>query len=500
MKIRYVRRIISLALAILMMLSALSLTSCSGGGEAGETTTPVPDGTSGEDTTSAQENVTSVTDAEKGKVDDMTIGGVPIKDYKIVYYDTEYAKACARQIQLAIESVTGNILTIIKHTGKVNDYEILVGKTGRDESNAVRESYDRPNVYYDVKLSGKKLVVMGEGYTVLNEVTEIVVNYIKNMSNANPALDGAQCSGNIKDKIDTLKKTMVERADGTDLRVFHWNFAAPYLNDAAAIYKDNKTRGEVMADIVLQMYPDIITTNEFYESHNGNTVLFDAVMGELGEYYTCLKSPYDKDKPVAGADAIKGKTINSNIIYRNDAGLTVVGSSWRYSTETTTVSGTNPFGFVYYHGSHTAVFSQNGRKFVVSVSHYADSRSDSKWAKEHLAAISDAIDTYGEGKKLPVILTGDLYTGFTSTSSNSGYKYLVAQGYIDSQRYARVNANSNDGHGTFHTIGVRQINRISEDFVWYTEEMESLCFKVLTSKDIDETSDHYPVVSDIKFK
>jgi len=51
MKIRYVRRIISLALAILMMLSALSLTSCSGGGEAGETTTPVPDGTSGEDTT-----------------------------------------------------------------------------------------------------------------------------------------------------------------------------------------------------------------------------------------------------------------------------------------------------------------------------------------------------------------------------------------------------------------------------------------------------------------
>lgn len=497
MKINYVKTALSLALVLILMLSSLSLTACNGDGKDSETTTAI--GTADMNDTSA-EDATTTPEPEKGKVDGMTLGGVPIKDYKIVYYDTEYAKACAKQIQAVIEKVTGEIVTIIRHTGKVNEYEILVGKTGRDESNAVRASYDRPNVYYDIKLSGKKLVVMGEGYTVLNTVTEILVNHISNMSNADPALDSVQCSGNIKDKIDTLKKTMVERAEGTDLRVFHWNFAAPYLNDAAAIYKDNKTRGEVMADIVLQMYPDIITTNEFYESHNGNTVLFDAVMGELGEYYTCLKSAYDKDKPIAGADVIKDKTINSNIIYKKDAGLTVVGSSWRYSTEKTTTSSANPLGLVYYHGSHTAVFSQNGRKFIVSVSHYADSRSDYKWAKEHLEAIADAQNTYGEGKTLPVILTGDLYTGFTSTSANSGYKYLVKQGFIDSQRYALVNANSNDGHGTFHTIGVRQINRISEDFVWYTSEMQSLAFKVLTSKDIDETSDHYPVISDIKFK
>ena len=245
------------------------------------------------------------------------------------------------------------------------------------------------------------------------------------------------------------------------------------------------------------MLPDIITTNEFYASHNGNTQLFDAVMKELSEYYVCLESPYDKDKPEVGADVIPGKTINENIIYRKDIGLSVVYSAWRYSTEKTTVTEANPGGWVYYHGSHTAVFSYNGKKFIVSVAHYADSRSSNKWAKEHLAAINDAQAACGGG--LPVILTGDLYTSYSSSSSSSGYKYIVNQGFIDAQRKATLNANQNISHGTFHQIGLKQTHRISEDFIFYTNEMHALMFKVLTSKDIDDTSDHYPVIADIKF-
>jgi endonuclease/exonuclease/phosphatase family metal-dependent hydrolase len=144
------------------------------------------------------------------------------------------------------------------------------------------------------------------------------------------------------------------------------------------------------------------------------------------------------------------------------------------------------------------VFSQNGRKFIVSVSHYADSRSDNKWAKEHLAAINDAQSK--NGGKLPVILTGDLYTSYASSSSASGYKYIVSQGLYDAQRDAKLNANLDIAHGTFHQIGKRQTGRISEDFIFYTKEMSALAFKVLTSKDIDDTSDHYPVIADIDFK
>ena len=132
------------------------------------------------------------------------------------------------------------------------------------------------------------------------------------------------------------------------------------------------------------------------------------------------------------------------------------------------------------------------------MSHYADSRSDNKWAKEHLAAINDAQSA--NGGNLPVILTGDLYTSYSSSSSNSGYKYIVNQGFIDAQRNAKVNSNRDLTHGTFHQIGLLQTGRISEDFIFYTNEMQALAFKVLTSKDINDTSDHYPVLADIDFK
>jgi hypothetical protein len=294
---------------------------------------------------------------------------------------------------------------------------------------------------------------------------------------------------------------MLERAEGTDLRIFHWNFAAPYLDPNVTkppvVYTDNVTRGEDMADMILQFLPDVITTNEFYESHNGNTTFFDAVMSQLGEYYVCLDSPYDKDKPEAGADAIKGKTINSNIIYRKDIGLEVISSSWRYSTQKTSTSANNPMGYIYYHGSHTAVFSYKGSKFILSTAHYADSRSSNQWAREQLAAVADAQAAFAS--PLPVILTDDHYTSYNQSSQESGYKYISAAGYKDAQRSASLNANRNDGHGTFHGIGERETNRISEDFVWYSEGFKALAFKVVANKISDDASDHYPVMADISF-
>lgn len=434
-------------------------------------------------------------------VSELTVSGNDISEYTIVYYDSAYAKKSAQRVQSAIASVTGYTLPLLTDRAAETEFEILVGKTNRDESDAVRDGYARPNVYYDIKIVGEKLVVMAEGYSTLNVVSDAFANYMSGITSASTTAVSANiASGNIISQIDTQNISMVNRASGTDLRVFHWNMAAPYLNSANIVYTDHVTRGEVMADIILQLYPDIITTNELYKSHNGNFTFFNTIMGELGEYYTCLESPYDVGKPKEGTDQLHERTINENIIYRNDIGLSVVTSAWRYSTEKTDATPANPEGFVYYHGSHTAVFRKaDGQMFIISVGHYADSRSSSQWAQEQLAAVADAQWASGSAVPLPVILTGDMYTGYTSSSANSGYKYLVAQGYIDSQRTANVNANQNISHGTFHDIGVRQTTRISEDFVWHTDDITALCFKVLTSQDIDDTSDHYPVMADLKF-
>ncbi|MBR4063607.1 MAG: hypothetical protein IKK01_11130 [Clostridia bacterium] len=459
---------------------------------------PLPPETTAAETTAAETTVEETSEAIPEELS-ISLAGADISEYIIIHNGSKAASEAARELRALISKAVGCTLQVKAHTAKETEREILVGKTNRAESAEVRASFPRPNVYYDVRVVGEKLVIMGEGRATLEKLTEELTSYFSTLNKAPTTFEGSIISGDILAEIDKNNISMAERAEGTDLRVFHWNMAAPYLDPNVTtppvVYTDNVTRGEDIADMILWFLPDIITTNEFYASHNGNTVFFDAVMNELSEYYVCLDSPYDKDKPEAGADAIKGKTINSNIIYRKDIGLEVVSSAWRYSTQKTNKSASNPMGYIYYHGSHTAVFSYKGQKFILSTAHYADSRSSNQWAREQLAAVADASDS-----SLPVILTGDMYTSFNSSSSDSGYNYLAAKGYLDAQRKALVNANKNTSYGTFHKIGERQTNRISEDFVWYTEEIQALCFKVLANKISDDASDHYPVMADLKFK
>ena len=469
-----------------LLLSLLLFASCD---SADETALPETE------LTTESETVEETQPAKPG----ITIAGNDISNYSIIHDGTKVAADLASDLKLLIHNTCGCRLNVKKHTAAESEFEILIGKTNRAESIEVRNSYSRPNVYYDLKVVGNKLVIMGEGRATIEKLTPELNAIIESGSNTAVELSDSQISGNILGNAD--KYSMLERADGTDLRVFHWNFAAPYLDPNVTkppvVYSDNVTRGEDMADMILQFMPDIITTNEFYASHNGNTTFFDAVMNQLGEYYVCLNSPYDKDKPEAGADAIKGKTINSNIIYRKDIGLEVVSSSWRYSTQKTGTSENNPMGYIYYHGSHTAVFSYKGSKFILSTAHYADSLKNNQWAREQLAAISDAQSAFSS--PLPVILTGDLYTSYNQSSSESGYKYIASGGYKDAQRTADFIANKVNIHGTFHTIGERQTNRISEDFIWYTDGFKALCFKVLANKVTDDASDHYPVMADLSF-
>ena len=267
------KRFICFIIALLIILSTASFIGCQNDAPSDPETTPAPETTAPEVTETEQE-----TEKKDDKVTNMTINGNELSKYKIVFYDSNYARTCARDIQDAFKMHTGNYLTIKNDSVEESEFEILVGKTNRKESKDVRAAYDRPNVYYDIKVVGNKIVIMGEGYTVLNKATDMFVDMIYKMTSDAPDISGVLASGNIKSEIDTRNYSVVERAEGTDLRVFHWNMAAPYLNDEHKVYTSNKTRGEVIGDIVLQMFPDIITTNEFYASHNGNTELSDAVM------------------------------------------------------------------------------------------------------------------------------------------------------------------------------------------------------------------------------
>jgi hypothetical protein len=252
-----------------------------------------------------------------------------------------------------------------------------------------------------------------------------------------------------------------------------------------------------MADIILRYLPDIIHTNELYEKH-WSQPCYDVIMRELSGYYEVLdKSPYDVGKPYEWSDIIEKCSIPENIIYKKGIGLNPIKSGWRYLSEL------NSNGkHIYCHGTHTAAFeNENGRRFITSVGHYADSRANDRWAREHQEAIRDMQSTFE--CELPVIMTGDMFTFITygeRADLAAGYLCHRNAGFIDSQIHAEMNANENVKHGTYHTIGVRQTNRCSEDFVWLRGGVRALNFKVLTSREIDDVSDHYPVMADIKFE
>lgn len=431
------------------------------------------------------------------EVSDVTINGVNISNYKIVHCGSFYSEKYAQLIRSAIYRKTGITLSLTTDSSSETEYEILVGKTNREESAAVRAEYDRPNLYYDIKVVGNKLVIMGEGYKTLEHVTAELEKYLGVITKPTNIM-GEIVSKDVKAFVDTTP--MLDRAEGTDLRVFHYNMAAPLLWNEYAIFKNDTERGEAIADMVLAYYPDIITTDEIYNSkqtqHHIN--LYRAVMGELGEYYNVVDpSPYDDGKPFEESVGNFNYGINENIIYKKSLNLTLLGSGWRYGS--TKVNGSDAL----YLGFHSAAFEMtNGTKFIVSAGHYGESGSTNIWAVEHHQNIAALREKLGLDENVPTIITGDMFT----TKGRAGYNYHVNQGFFDSQQntLAKWNLTARGDviqtHGTFHTVGVRHTSRAAEDFVWYNSAFESLQFKVIASELSDRTSDHYPVLSDLKLK
>ena len=435
-------------------------------------------------------------ESKSEQVSDIKIDGTDISEFKIVHYNNFHSKKYAEYIRSAIYRKTGITLPLTTDASKESAHEILVGKTNRDESESIRATYDRPNVYYDIKTLNGKLVIMGEGYKTLEHVTAEFEKYLNAITSPTD-ISGSVIDGDVKDFVDTT--TMIDRAEGTDLRVLHYNMAAPLIYSDEDVYGNDTERGEAIADMILAYYPDIITTDEVYNNkkaqHHIN--LYKAVMGELYEYYYLLDdSPYETNKPVEGVTGDEFG-INENILHKKSLGLEVVTSGWRYG------SVKNDSGTYYlYLGFHTAVFKDaDGKKFIVSAGHYGESGTNSTWAAEHQDAIADAQAASGSSETLPTIITGDMFT----TKGRVGYNYHVSKGFFDAQQSAAVNCNVSvrgdvmRNHTTFHTVGMRQTDRAAEDFVWYNASFSALQFKVIASELTDKTSDHYPVCADLKF-
>jgi len=450
------------------------------------------------------------------EIENLKINGNPITDYVIVYYDSVYGKECAQKVQKAIADKIDLTLEMVTDTEKERACEILVGKTNRSAAKAIRGAYDRPNIYYDIEVKGTKLVVMGEGYRTLTKVGDAFKTYFSGIKEDNLNLKGKLIEqGSVLSDVeaaDALNKALAKNSD-VSVRVFHWNMAAPIFWSCAdqnqtMKYADNETghkkRAEEMADVILIYNPDVFTTNEMYKAHT-NGWLYNTVKKELSEYFLMVNSPaYDKSVTSGVPNATVGAEYPhpEQIFFRRDK-FTLVNSGWRFLSEKTTNSETGAEIYpVTYHGITWAILkdTKTGKQFILSVGHYGKSTTSNTYAKEHQAAVAYAQSQSGSSSTLPVILTGDMYT-WSSNGSSSGYSYHKNNGYSDAQKSASLNCNGNTGHGTFHDVNVSSNkSRASEDFVWYNNKLSATKFGVIVLPQTTNTSDHWPVFADLKFK
>lgn len=430
---------------------------------------------------------------EPPALEELTIAGTPVENYVIVHDDTAVGAKRAKELKALFIAKTGFSLDVCSQKDSTAEHEILVGKTDRQESKDIRATYARPNVYYTVKVVGKKLVCMGEGWNTLGKINTALDEYFDTLDPESCNLTGEVLSGDMIDEIDTTD--MLNRAEGTDVRVFNYNtYGTKYDYGTYSLFSGETERGETIGDIILAYYPDVITTNEFYV----NSALYKAAMTQLSDYYQLIDtSEYDSGYPYPNITGNIGRGNPEQILIKKSCNFTIVDSGWRYLGET-------DGSIADYHGIHWAVLkTQAGEKFIITVGHYGDANTYIGYAQEHQAAVQMAQQMSGSTETLPTVVAGDL---FSSALSGAGYKYHVNTcGFTDPQRIKEINRNItekgdiNINHATSHPFGKGRGDGTRIDFILHNSAFTPLKFKVLKSEELNYTSDHYPEVVDLKF-
>lgn len=93
-------------------------------------------------------------------IDKVTVNGVSLSKFVIVYANDNYSKDIATALKNKIKAVKGYSVTVKSVADEASEYEILIGKTNRDETKdffAKGTSFTDKN--YEVKISGKKIAL-----------------------------------------------------------------------------------------------------------------------------------------------------------------------------------------------------------------------------------------------------------------------------------------------------------------------------------------------------
>lgn len=92
----------------------------------------------------------------------LTINGNPIENYKIVYADNEECEYAAKCLIKYIERCTGITLTMTTDAELVSDYEILIGKTNRENGLVKADRGGEDRCSFEISVQGNYMVIAGK--------------------------------------------------------------------------------------------------------------------------------------------------------------------------------------------------------------------------------------------------------------------------------------------------------------------------------------------------
>ncbi len=399
-------------------------------------------------------------------VEYIKLNGVDIKKYKIVYplSEKDIYLEVAHTLNQRLADLCGIILEIVVADKSDTSYEILLGNTNRTESSLVSVT---SLTEYGTGIKGSKIMIAaGSIYAANVALNEVMDNYL--------------------DK-DLTGEVNIELKDYSEISEIVYQADLKILSNNVLASDTAIDRTNLLYNTYMSYNADIIGLQECNKNHYDNLV-----SKLLLEGYSVTSSTIDNKNNVMSYTPILYKTDKYTLL---EKGCFLYDQRYM-ETDTKTLS------YAVFEDKITGqIFAIINTHFAIIISSYpsylgSNTVEGALWREDNARQVND---TYAyimrKYEDIPVFAMGD----FNCTSTSKAYLDLTAN-FNDAINTSRIYSTKNTA--TWHNVGSLPTSPGSPiDHIFISENSAYvLTHKIPLDKDVLDSTDHCPVITEIEFK
>ena len=388
--------------------------------------------------------------------DKVTVNGIPLSKFTVVYADNDFSKSLATAIKNKIKVVKGYDLSVKPAKDGEYEYEIIVGDAGRSVAKtffAKGKSYVSKN--YEIIVSDQKIAVAVGSEDMAALAKNRFFDYFLSDKNHLAITDSSSLKGDYFNIYD--------RVDETDIRITSFNIY---------FFNVSTTQNETLNQI----------------KH------FDTDILCLQEINTTAHNAFDSSIMAMGYALVPGSTsLWTPIFYRADK-LTLKASGYdHYDTVGSGDGDSKSYIWVLFEQKST------GKQFIVINTHFSYIDDDYRQgnAAELVAKVNALKAQYGEN--MTILSMGDL-------NSRPGYKSfdMMCEALTLVRKKLSIRVKHNTAYGTCGELGELPIldneGYIIDHFFSSGTAFSVNQYQHIINDEARTVSDHTPVMVDIVLK